>query len=177
MTTEEIYKDISEFIDFAYDEHIKSDLTIIGKYESVQKIVCGLIRKNMRLTGVSEFYDPWINAYCDEYMVCVTGDDIFIEPVRTGGEYCHVYDNEVYILGDEVSAKILKHITGQTTIVYIDPDYVADHVDDGCDCETCSCKKQQEVNKSLDDTEAVEEILDILRSMKSVRPLLSYFGY
>lgn len=138
------YNSVGEFADRIFEIQGNISVTVVGKYDSIRMLTEYLIQAGLGLAGVERFYDSWVSGYSDEYLLCICESNLFIEPVKVEGGYCGVYDDIVYILGDEVSAKLLGFIRGESVeIVYIDD---ADGECEKCDSKTCSCKTQREVD-------------------------------
>lgn len=146
----EDYEDLACAVLDAYDR-VKSDdeynsVDIVAKYEDVKEIIRELVGMGYGIAFINKFGNPEWDGYDDAFVVSLSDDEIWCEPVKRKDEYIFVEADVVYIF-DNCNSKIIPKIKSDEVYEVEIGDY------DDCDgaCKNCPAHDETYLHTSEDE--------------------------
>lgn len=184
---------MSDELDELTNGEIFSDVTVVGKYEETKQIIKELVNIGHDLFSIV-LAEEEVNGYKDVYVLTLTNEGIWCEPMLRETGYITVESDSVYIFSN-CSSTVIKHCKGDSLHEISIGENVKDKcVDEDCECSSHLCECDVECNgkssftnhnninsNMLNITETIESLVDnmerineLLREMENFRKLFKW---
>ena len=160
---EEIWELVSKIIDkIRRTNDDEYSVGIIAKYPEAKEIIKEFIMCDADIHTI-DLENPDVDSYEDEYYIsvgfCDGGMGICCYPLKDDGEYYDVEDNIVYVFGD-CNSRVYNHCdVDEIHAVYIG--------EDKCDCNECTCCKDEPYVINVKVNLGMEEAEDIIKKVRN----------
>lgn len=93
------FTNFAEFMHKSYKEIAKrdEDVSVIGYYEDIIEIFAALVRLGYKINTIS-ISDPEYDNYCNEYILSLYGNEIWIEPCKRDDRYIDDFSTISFVL-------------------------------------------------------------------------------